>query len=208
MQQSLKSHAMLFDVEIWHVFLFLNYSYPPYELEGGILVFTLSAHWSVTPSICPSIWMSRYIRIVINAQDFAGLTYLLSVIIQELVGFTMSIDEFDLGPPVALTLDFRGQISKSRYFRNKWSDWQGKKGIRINTTLDSLYVLDFWTLMDPLWLWPWIFEAKFQNHCISRIDDLIDKEKRDKNQCNIELTICPWPLNPHDLDHGFSRSVF
>ena len=107
---------------------------------------------------------------------------------------------------LTLTLDFRGQILKMLYLRNRRADGHGTKGMWIERMLHPL--CDFQRSPHP-WPWPWIFKVKFWKSHISGMGWPIDMELKgcELIECwthavtfNVDLT--------HDLYLGFSRSNF
>ena len=105
-----------------------------------------------------------------------------------------------------LTLDFQGQILKMLYLRNGMADWDGTKGMGVDSMLDPHRDFELWP--HP-WPWPLIFKVKFWKSHNSGIGCPIDMEQKgcESIGCLTRIVTLNCDLT-HDLDPWFSSSNF
>ena len=107
---------------------------------------------------------------------------------------------------MTLTLDFRGQILKNSYLRNRMADWHGIKGIWVDRMLDPCF--DFYCPHHP-WPLPWIFKVKIWKSRISGMGWPIDMERKGCESIGCYTHFVTLNVHfTHDLNLGFSKSNF
>ena len=106
--------------------------------------------------------------------------------------------------PMALTLEFQGQILKKSYLRNGMADWHGMKGMWVERIMDPCCGFQ---LSPHSWPWPWIFKVKCWKCCISGIGGPIDMERKGCESIGC-YTHCDWTFtSPMALTLDFQGQI-
>ena len=114
--------------------------------------------------------------------------------------------DFELFSPMTLTLDFQGQILKKvlTHEWDAWMTWNKRYVSRLNVG-PMLWLITKWP---HSWPWPWIFNVKFWNSCISHSQEgegHLTWNERDYESIGCYTYIVTFS---YDIDLGFSRSNF
>ena len=164
----------------------------------------------ISRSWAPKKWGPTWDRDISNSAIYATAIYRAYTVSETAGWIYTNQSSMELFRPVVvqhhdhltLTLDFQGQILKNWLLRNGMADRHGTKGIWVDRVLYLLCDLE-------LWPWPWIFKVKFWKCFISEMGGPIDMEPKgcELIGCYTHIVTLNFDLT-HDLDLGFSRSIF